>query len=426
MFGFGKKKRKLKNGVIDKTVSYMMAVPKKQESIENPNEIIQRLKNSELFKVEKAELNENIELRIMYEDEVYDVELIPEEYSIGGMYTVNHHLTEENYKIITESSVGLTVAMTFGNSILESYHLQLKILAEAVPEMAGVIDFCAEKILSGVWTKLAIEAEVPPCPDYIYSVQAISGENDEVWLHTHGLNRCGSIEVEILNSDKDNYKNHFYILQTLAKRVISDNKFINEEEPFWIGRMNNGEDLVATWIDYNEALKKYDKNILGGLKDREDGHNENTGIVYLYLSEEDFEKKKYTHVSAVNDYISDNLLMMYTNEETLRMSLLAIDRLDYFVEGIKKDDIEGLMKIGLEVDDEYKNEDDTFREHIWFHIKEVNGLRARGILTQEPYYIKDLKAETEMEVDLRHLTDWILYTPKGQITPDNAYLLEEN
>ena len=38
----------------------------------------------------------------------------------------------------------------------------------------------------------------------------------------------------------------------------------------------------------------------------------------------------------------------------------------------------------------------------------------------------DLKAETEMEVDLRHLTDWILYTPKGQITPDNVYLMEEN
>ena len=64
---------------------------------------------------------------------------------------------------------------------MESYHLQLKILAEAVPEMAGIIDFCAEKILSGVWTKLAIEAEVPPCPDYIYSVQVISGESDEIW-----------------------------------------------------------------------------------------------------------------------------------------------------------------------------------------------------------------------------------------------------
>lgn len=33
MFGFKKKKRKLKSGVIDKTKSYMMVVPKKQEYI---------------------------------------------------------------------------------------------------------------------------------------------------------------------------------------------------------------------------------------------------------------------------------------------------------------------------------------------------------------------------------------------------------
>ncbi|CAI3563104.1 hypothetical protein CNEO4_130001 [Clostridium neonatale] len=119
------------------------------------------------------------------------------------------------------------------------------------------------------------------------------------------------------------------------------------------------------------------------------------------------------------------MLMMYTNEETLRMSVLAMERIEYFIEAIKNEQIEGLVKIGLEVDEEYKNDDDTFREHIWFHIKEIDGLKAQAILTQEPYYIKDLHAETEMEIDLNNLTDWILYTPNGEIAPDSVYLLEE-
>ena len=119
------------------------------------------------------------------------------------------------------------------------------------------------------------------------------------------------------------------------------------------------------------------------------------------------------------------MLMMYTNEETLRMSVLAMDRIEYFIEAIKNEQIEGLVKIGLEVDEEYKNDDDTFREHIWFHIKEIDGLKAQAILTQEPYYIKDLHAETEMEIDLNNLTDWILYTPNVEIAPDSVYLLEE-
>lgn len=424
MFG-KKKKRELKSGVIEKTVSYMMGVPRDDKTIEDPVKVIERLKNSDLFTVKDVEFNENLNVKILYKDEIYNVELIPETYEISGMYTVNHHLTEENYKAITESEIGLTVAMTFGNSILDAYHLQLKILYAAVPDMVGVIDFCSEKILSSVWTKITSESPVPPSPDYIYSVQAISGEKNDVWLHTHGLNRCGSIEVEILDSDAENYKNHFYILQTLAKRVISDNTFINEEEAFWIGRMNNGEDLVVTWIDYNEALKMYDKDIIGGAKDREESHNKDTGVAYIYLTEKDYENKKYRHVSCVNEYISDNLLMMYTTEETLRMSILAMDRIKYFIDGINNEENQGIMKIGLEVDEEYKNEDDTFREHIWFHIKDINGLKAKGVLTQEPYYIKDLKSGTEMELDLNHLTDWVLYTNKGQITPDSVYLLEE-
>ena len=424
MFGF-KKKRELRNGVIEKTTSYMMAVPINIEIIKNPVEVIERLKSSSLFVVENIEFRENIEAIIKYEGEVYKVAIIPEIYEIGPMYTINHHLSEDDYNTIIQSDSGLTVAMTFGEDILKSYHLQLKILYTIVPNMAGVIDFCVEKVLSSVWVKLAVETSVPPSPDYIYTVQAVIGENNDVWLHTHGLNRCGAIEVEIVNSDTENYKNHFYVLQTIGKRIISDNTFIDEEDFFCIGRMNNGDDIVVTWIDYNKALKMYKRDILGGFKDRREGHNENTGIVYLYLSEEDFKNKKYKHVSEVNEYISDNMLMMITSEETLRMSELAIERIGYFIEAIKSDQIKGLMKIGLEVDKEYKNEDDTFREYIWFHVKEIDGLKAQAILTQEPYYIKDLNAGTEMEIDLNNLADWILYTPNGQVTPDSVYLLEE-
>ena len=59
------------------------------------------------------------------------------------------------------------------------------------------------------------------------------------------------------------------------------------------------------------------------------------------------------------------------------------------------------------------------------HVKEIDWLKAQAILTQEPYYIKDLNAGTEMEIDLNNLADWILYTPNGQVTPDSVYLLEE-
>ena len=156
MFGF-KKKRELRNGVIEKTTSYMMAVPRNIEIIKNPNEVIERLKNSSLFVVQNVEFRQNIEAIIEYEEEAYKVEIIPETYELGPMYTINHHLSEENYNIITQSDSGLTVAMTFGEDILKSYHLQLKILYTIVPNMAGVIDFCVERVLSSIWVKLELK-----------------------------------------------------------------------------------------------------------------------------------------------------------------------------------------------------------------------------------------------------------------------------
>ncbi|WP_374119165.1 DUF2314 domain-containing protein [Clostridium sp. OS1-26] len=64
-------------------------------------------------------------------------------------------------------------------------------------------------------------------------------------------------------------------------------------------------------------------------------------------------------------------------------------------------------------------------KHIWFEVLEINGQKIKRILTQEPYYIRELTVNTEMELNLKDLTDWILYTPDGQITPDSVHLLEE-
>lgn len=427
MFGF-KRKRELKKGTIDKHVSYMMAVPKDINDIKNTKNILERLKRATLFDYKGAEIKKNLIIRISYLGENYSMEVVVDEVDIFKEFEVNHQLTEENYNAIMKAEGGLTIGMLFGESSIDSYHLQLKILYTIVPNMIGIVDFCAEKILSSAWAKIAAESRIPPSSDYVYSIQAISGDDGSVWLHTHGLNRCGSIEVEILQSTKDTYKNHYYILQTIAKRAISDGGFVDEKESFWIGRMNNGESLVVTWLNWTSAAKSYkNKNILGGVKDRIQSHKNNTGVVYVYLSEKDYNDKKYTHVSAVDDEISENLLMMLTIEETIRMSRLAKERIKYFKDEInkKQTEIHGLMKMGLLVDDEYQNEEKDNREHIWFEVLEINESKIRGILTQQPYYMKELEVKSEMELDLEDLTDWILYTPDKEITPDSVYLLEE-
>ena len=73
------------------------------------------------------------------------------------------------------------------------------------PELLAVIDDSSEKILSGRWVTLAARSQVAPAPRYLYTAQAVSGDEDCVWLHTHGLNRCGCPELwEVLKLHKGN------------------------------------------------------------------------------------------------------------------------------------------------------------------------------------------------------------------------------
>ena len=103
-----------------------------------------------------------------------------------------------------------------------------------LPDALAVIDDSSEKILSGRWVALAAESEVPPAPRYLYTAQAVSGEEDCVWLHTHGLNRCGRPELEVLASTKDNYQEHYNVLETLANRILEDEEVPEFGSPYFL------------------------------------------------------------------------------------------------------------------------------------------------------------------------------------------------
>lgn len=422
--GMGNKDMK-KSAVIEKDKSYIMVVPKDEEDIKDLGVILDRLQSATEFKVIDIDMGEEYPIAVIkYKDKEYKIEFYPEDFEMHEMYRINHKFQEEEYEAMINAEVGLTVGMIFSENHMDSYHLQLKVIDCLVPNKLGLLDFNIERILSGKWATIAAKSKVPPSPGYLYTIQAISGEGDDVWLHTHGLNRCGVIEFEILNSSKEYYQSHGDVLDTLAKRVVSEGYMVEEEEPYYLVGLNNGLPIVGTWIDYSRALKQYNPNIIGGFKDRVEGHNENTGVFYIYTSQEEEDNKDYKHISVVEEHLAENPLHMITTDETNRMKALAEERIFYFKNELSKEDVHGIMKFGLLVDDEYQEEYGDSREHIWFEVKEIKGSKIIAILTQEPYYISGIAKDDVMELNIKDMTDWILYTEEGQITPDLVYLLD--
>lgn len=406
-----------------KEKSYMIAIPDSMEELKDVKGIMDRLSNSSQVSLISHEFDEGMKLKLEVDGVEYKALMSPVDVEISQMLRLQHFFPDVDIEKLQETEYGLLLEMEFGADSIVSYHAQLKILTTLMPNLVAILDESSEKILSGKWAKLAAESNVPPAPRYIYTVQAVSGEEDCVWLHSHGLNRCGIPELEILNSTKDMYQSHYSIIETMASRLIELEEQPQPLEPFYLARVTENLPMIATLIDWEEAVENYPEDMIGSKKDRKEDHNENTCGIFVYASPEDLENEEYSPVCIFDEYLKENPIYMLSNKETDRMRRLAAERLPYMLKAAEDEDNVILVKIGLEVDEEFKEEGEEW-EHIWFELIDIEDGKVRCELTQEPYFVKNMHEGSEGIYTFDKITDWIIYTKERQITPDDVYLME--
>lgn len=405
-----------------RTKSCMIAIPKCEEDLKDIEGIMNRISNNAEIKLLAHEYDEGMKLTLEVDDTEYTVVMAPVDIELSQMYRIQHFFPDIDIDTVQKAEFGLAVDMEFGEDALASYHAQLKIMTVLMPDAVAILDASSEKVLSGKWVKLAAESKVPPAPRYIYTVQAVSGDDDCVWLHSHGLNRCGIPELEVLNSTRDTYQSHYNIIETMAGRLLELEEPLEMGEPFYLARVTEDIPMFTTLVPWQEAVEHYPEDMLGGKCDREDGHNENTCGIFVFASPEDLEKGEYSPVSIFDEFLQDNPLYMISNKETDRMRNLAAERLNYMLEAAKNDENAIILKIGLEMDEEFR-EDDNEREHIWFELLEVEDGAVRCRLTQEPYFVKNMHEGSEGTYTFDMITDWLIYTKERRISPDDVYIM---
>lgn len=359
---------------------------------------------------------------------------------IGDFYTEEmyqwqlQYFTEEEKEQILKANKALNVYMKFEGNPKKCYHLQLKLIYAMISEMVALCDESAERLLNKKWVELAVKSNVLPAPISLYTVQAVYDEN-EVWLHTHGLCRCNLHEIEILGSNKDDSRTHYDLISNYACRLLDeknptleDEGNQNGEETIHLGVFYDDKPIVATSKKWINSLKYYPKDILGGIEDRKDSHNSKTNILFLYGSEEDFNKNYLRKPSEFTKKLENNPLYYISTEETVRMSSLARERFSYVERMLKEKqngkDIGIIIKLGLETIDEDGNLDSENREHIWFEALSMEGDSFKARLTQEPYNIPNLHEGDEGIYSIDYVSDWMIHTENGVISPETVYLLD--
>lgn len=106
------------------------------------------------------------------------------------------YFSEEEYEQISNTKFSFNFIMNFIGNPQKAYHLQLKIINALIPTIIALYDRSAYTLLNRKWVELAINSNMVPSTNNLYTIYAVTN-NDKVWLHTHGLNRCNIHEVEI-------------------------------------------------------------------------------------------------------------------------------------------------------------------------------------------------------------------------------------
>ncbi|MEM9075255.1 MAG: DUF4026 domain-containing protein [Myxococcota bacterium] len=318
--------------------------------------------------------------------------------------------------IAEDSDFCIVVATAFAERPLWEYHSQLRLLAAVAKDCALVIDDNACTPYEPSWLFEAARSQTPPSPKRLYAVHCVV-DNDRVWAHTHGLRRCGSIEIEMLDVPKTSIQCLAPLLHAVAAQWIELGP-PDADEPFVPGR-----DMELVWIPWRKALGRSKPRGPGGMDDRDAAHAGESGV--LKVPTDSWTGRKLCCPSRLTPNLERNPMLYLSNMETVRMALLAAERLPRFAALFARKgghpDWRFLVKLGYPVD----GGDDEQREHLWFDVHGLDGADVDATLLNEPYHVARLHCGDRGPHSLEKLSDWTVISPFGQFGPDAIHRLEE-
>lgn len=391
------------------------------------NSLEKKLESIEGLKIVEYRPNDTFSgaiIKCEYLKQIYEIEIFRNDFSgetFPDIYiTQSYYFTDDEIKAFKETKNVIVTLMKYQDDPRKEFQLQLKIIYALVPSLVGVIDESATKVLPPKLVKMLTESDYVMDPADLYMVHAVYDETGTVWLHTHGLNRCGVTELEILGANKNNSEQYYNLLNAFANYIIENKPkgFDPLKHSACIAWLSDRTPLMLTCIPWQDALNIYGNIDLGGKKDRKDEHDGLTSVVFAYKEQSDKEGKVIKLTDYCKDKLNNNAILFYSNEETMRMSKVAKERIQAVYNGFKNKDNEIILKIGLPID----NKENDY-EHIWFELMDIKGDIFKCKLNQEPYELKDIKVGDIKEFTVDDITDWIIYTKERTISPNNAYIL---
>lgn len=297
-----------------------------------------------------------------------------------------------------------------------AYHAQLKVLAAVALETVLFADVSSLAVRPAQWLGEAARSIAPPAPSELFTIHAVAGDGG-AWLHTHGLERCGALEIETLEVPEDITGLVGHVINSTAA-LWMERGVPEPKAPFDVGR-----EITLAWLPWEVALSKVSTRAAGGKQDRDESHAGPRSV--LFAARKGFMRTKYEPLRSLRSILEGEPVFHVTSFETGRKMLLARERLARWTSLIERyTGTEGwtfLVKLGYTVDGA---SDAGEREHLWFLVHEVDGEAVDATLVNEPYAVGSLTNGARGRHDLGKLTDWAVLSPFGRFDSETILNLE--
>lgn len=277
--------------------------------------------------------------------------------------------------------------------------------------------------------------EVEPPVDVLWVIHGVApagdgdGEGDAaqggVWLHTHGLWRCGAPELEMLEVPVDRADCAAELIGDVAGLLLERTP-PEPGEPFEIGT-----DLRVVLQPWQEVARFVDDGAPGGEADRRDeDEHAHVGVRAAICAERPAGRMRAIWVwpeEVVRRLAEDEAGVYMTRRATERQGRLARAgwcqlAMAFATWSRRRTELNGLadsvlfgVKAGFAMD-----HDPTSREHLWFEVLAFDGDRVHAALVNQPLQVKRIERGAEIWVDRADVSDWIVRTPCGCFGPTDV------
>jgi len=274
------------------------------------------------------------------------------------------------------------------------------------------------------WTTTALDEELAHDADVdveaLYTWHCLVGDQaDEepatpappLWLHTHGLQEIGHFDFDVIRPDGELLTHKVDLLRAIACAIVEgelelDGDALHIAEPGYVVRaVDSGRFVRENGSAHGDWRALLDEEHLRGHAVLCEPAARGLSTIWKRSCQPSRFLSTGPEVGMVHFSKTSTDLMALRARAT--WSLLRA--LHQELEGLE---CQSLLKVGIPTD-----RDPALREHMWFEARALRDSSSTGELIVQPFDVAHLRQGASVELDVGELTDWMIQTPVGPLTP---------